>query len=99
MFSDQVACYEAIGIALQRAIPEPWSSIDVEAELDENSVDLLVMYDPAGRVGRGNIPDVPMLARYFFELSRLVSAAEKGFFKSCRYRLEQGGKYHAEFTY
>ena len=40
-----------------------------------------------------------MLARYFYELARLVSTKEKGLFKECEFTLLSDGKYDAHFTY
>jgi len=39
-----------------------------------------------------------MLARYFYELARLVSAEERGLFKTCTFLLQSGGEYDAQFT-
>ena len=40
-----------------------------------------------------------MLARNFYELARLLSTEEKGFFKSCIFKLYPSGKYDASYTY
>lgn len=40
-----------------------------------------------------------MLARYFYELARLVSTEEKGLFKRCEFTLDRNGRFDANYTY
>ncbi len=95
--SDQITCYQAIGNALSRAAPAGWSSIEASVTLAGSRVDAVVSYQAAQ--GSGYLTGVPMLARNFHELARLISTEEKGLFKSCIFRLYPSGKYDASYTY
>lgn len=97
-YDDPLQCYQKIGNLLSGAAPEAWSDIEVEALLDESSVDLLIMY--TDRFGnKKNIEYVPMLARAFHDLARLVSDEKKGFYKKCVLTLYSDGKFNVDFTY
>ena len=96
-FPDQLTCYKAIGAALSKAAPSGWSSIQADIVLSGSKVDAVVSYQAP--TGSGHLVGVPMLARYFHELARLVSTEEKGLFKSCSFKLEQSGQYHTDFSY
>jgi hypothetical protein len=97
-YNDPLQCYQKIGNLLTGAVPEAWNDIEVEALLDESSVDLLIMYsDESGR--KKNIDYVPMLARAFYDLARAVSDERKGFYKKCVLNLQPNGKFNVDFTY
>jgi hypothetical protein len=97
-FRDPIDCYQAIGIALSGAAPKGWRSITAEITLDGERVDAVVSFaDAANNVS--HLTGVPMLARYFYELARLVSTKEKGFFKKCIFFLNDAGAYDAKFVY
>lgn len=98
MFKDQIECYQAIGAALAKAAPPNWIKIDTEVALDGDRVDAIVSYVLSNNAA-GHLSGVPMLARYFYELARLVSSEEKGLFRSCVFNLHCDGKYDTEFTY
>jgi hypothetical protein len=46
-----------------------------------------------------DLPDVPMLGIWFYQLARLVSTEEKGFYKRCVFTLTQDGEYKANYEY
>ncbi|QDE40053.1 hypothetical protein FIV34_12920 [Luteibacter pinisoli] len=100
MFSDAIECYEAMGKALTSSARPPWTRILVDASLEGSRVDAVVSYwngqtdKPAGY-----LTGVPMLARYVYELARLVRDEEKGFFKKCHFDLRSDGKFNVEFEY
>jgi hypothetical protein len=94
---DQIACFQAIGKALSGAAPAGWSSIEANITLAGSRVDAVVSYQSTQ--GPGFLTGVPMLARHFYELARLISTEEKGLFKSCTFKLLSSGKYYASYTY
>ncbi|MDB5988338.1 MAG: hypothetical protein JWR16_3391 [Nevskia sp.] len=97
-FKDTLSCYEAIGETLANAAPAGWSNIEAEIKLSGIQIDAVVSYIEASG-SSGNLTGVPMLARYFYELARLVSTEDKGLFKSCTFSLQSSGKYDAKFIY
>ncbi|WP_426701364.1 hypothetical protein ACPPVV_18745 [Rhodanobacter sp. Col0626] len=94
---DQITCYQAIGNALSGVAPAGWSFIEANVTLAGSRVDAVVSYQAAQ--GSGHLTGVPMLARSFYELARLISTEEKGLFKSCTFKLYSSGKYDASYTY
>jgi hypothetical protein len=100
VFNDQIECNEAIARGMIRSVHEPWEEICLETDLDGNSTNLVLIYRPAGddEFSGNVIPDIK-LAGYMFELSRLVSTPEKGFFKRCIFTVHSDGRYKADFTY
>ena len=94
---DQITCFQAIGNALSGAAPAGWSSIEASITLAGSRVDAVVSYQAAH--GSGHLTGIPMLARNFYELARLLSTEEKGLFKSCIFKLYSSGKYDASYTY
>lgn len=99
MFRDQIECYQAIGSTLATAAKTPWNSIKAEIALKGSQVDAVVSYIDADSVAIGYLTGVPMLARYFYELARLVSTEEKGLFKHCVFTLDRNGRYDTNFLY
>lgn len=99
MFRDQIQCYQAIGSALATAAKNPWPSIKAEITLHNNQIDAVVSYIDAGSGVTGYLTGVPMLARYFYELARLVDTERGVFFKHCVFTLECNGRYDAKFAY
>jgi len=94
---DQIAYYQAIGKALSGAAPAGWSSIEANVTLAGSRVDAIVSYEAPQ--GPSYLTGIPMLARNFYELARLISTEEKGLFKSCTFKLHSSGKYDASYTY
>jgi len=94
---DQITCYQAIGKALAGAAPDGWASIEANVTLAGSRVDAVVSYQATQ--GSEYLTGVPMLARNFFELARLISTEEKRLFKSCTFKLYSSGKYDASYTY
>lgn len=99
MFKDVVECEQAIGHALASACRESWASISAEVQLDGVRVDAVVSYVRAGDGQVRFLSGVPRLALYFYELARLVSTPEKGFFTSCRFDLQSDGHYTSKVSY
>lgn len=64
-----------------------------------SQVDAVVSYIDADSGAIGYLTGVPMLARYFYELARLVSTEEKGLFKHCVFTLDRNGRYDTNFVY
>jgi hypothetical protein len=97
-YADPLECYQEIGNLLAKHAPEAWSEIEVEALLEGSSVDLLVMYtDKAG--SKKNIPYIPMLARTFYDLAKLVSDQQKGLYKKCLFKIKNDGDFKVDFVY
>ena len=94
---DQIICYQAIGKALADAAPAGWSSIEANITLAGSRVDAVVSYQATQ--GSGYLTGVPVLARNFYDLARIISTEEKGLFKSCTFKLYSSGKYDASYTY
>lgn len=100
MFNDAIECYQAMGKALAAAARNPWSRIAMDATLAGNRVDAVVAYwEGEDEKPKGYLTGVSMLARYVYELARLVSSEEKGLFKKCHFELNSDGKYRADFEY
>lgn len=99
MFQDATECYEAIGKALAASPKEPWTSIRAEIGLDGARVDAVVSYTRPSSEAPGYLTGIPMLARYFHELARLVSTEEKGLYKRCVFTLGQDGRFDTQFVY
>lgn len=99
MFKDSIECYQAIGQSLAKAVTQKWQEIEVAVTLDGSRVDTVVSYrsPPSGTISY--VAGVPMLARYFHELARLVSSEDKGLYKQCTFKLFPNGHYDANFTY
>jgi len=97
-FSDQIECCEAIGKTLANAAPSNWNKIIARIALDGDRIDAVVSYTLDTNV-EGHLSGIPMLARYFYELARLVSSEEKGLFKQCLFTLNCNGKYDAKYIY
>jgi len=97
-FRDQAECYRAIGEALAAAAPTGWRQIDAAIALDGARVDAVVScLEPSGQVK--HLTGIPRLASHFYDLVRLVSTEEKGFCKTCTFRLLPDGNYDSQLTY
>ena len=81
MFRNQMECYQAIGVTLPKAVPEPWTKITVETKLDGSPVDQSAAYPRKLNRATCDIAGVTMLARYFYELAKLISTPERAFSK------------------
>ncbi|GLQ94191.1 hypothetical protein [Dyella acidisoli] len=100
MFSDVIECYEAMGKTLASSARAPWTRILVDATLDGSRVDAVVSYwNGEAEKPAGYLTGVPMLARYVYELARIVGNEEKGFFKKCHFDLRGDGKFNVDFEY
>jgi len=102
-FSDVLECYEEIGKWLMEGVPAPWSHIVIEFEIieiddvSEYWIEYTPQRSPAKKkqffINDTNFDDC------FFQLAKLTSTAEKGFFRKCRFELDQDGSYNASFQY
>lgn len=100
MFSNPIECYQAIGNSLSGAAKEPWDRIVLDATLDDTRVDVVVGCWRNGETEAFlHLTGVPRLARFIYELARLVSTEEKGLFKKCIFTLYKGGKFNVDFVY
>lgn len=97
-FVDQIECYEAIAELLRISIKEPWDSIFLKVELYETSVNLESSYSTANEKGKEFLADY-RVAECFYDLARLISTPEKGFFKKCVFTLTRDGRYKIDFEY
>lgn len=102
-FSNPFECYEAIGRWLTEEAPEPWVSITAHftiVEIDDVSNEQLdyVPKKSPKKVKQFFIDDTGF-AECFFQLARLTSTPEKGFFKKCKFTLDQDGQYKVDFEY
>jgi hypothetical protein len=98
-FSDPIECYQAMGVCLSNAATEAWDRMEVDATLDGNQVDLVVGCWRADRAEAAYLTEIPRLGRYVYELARLVSTEEKGFFKKCFFTLHKDGTFRVDFAY
>lgn len=101
MFKDAIECYEAIGNALSDAATQhPWDRIVLDATMAEQHVDTVVAcWQNNQTTPVAYLTRVPKLARFIYELARLVSTDEKGLFKKCTFVLHDTGKFDVEFVY
>jgi len=97
-FKDQVDCYQAIGAVLASKAPAGWREIEAAITLSDARVDAVVSCTTASGQ-REYLTGVPMLARHFYELARLVSTEDKGLYKTCDFKLLASGKYESNFAY
>ncbi len=98
MFKDQVECYEAITNELVHIIKDQWDSVEIEAKTTgESSINIKAVYFNAR--GKHSIIDFVMIPRYFYELRKLVSTEDKGFYKVCKFKILNNGKYDTNFEY
>jgi hypothetical protein len=100
MFSDPIECYQAIGNALANSAKESWDRIVVDATLDDMRVDVVVgCWRDGEDAAVEYLTGVPRLARFLYDLARLVSTEEKGLYKKCSFVLYKDGNYNVDFSY
>jgi len=103
-FADVFECYEAIGRWLSEEAPEPWREITVEfgiIAIDDVS-EYVITYRPSGwRLWKRRqfFIDNTNFDNCFFSLAKLISTADKGFFRKCKYVLKKDGSYAISFEY
>ena len=98
LFNDPVGYYQAIANELVDIIKEPWTSVEVESVLFDESVDLEVVYFRPDGSEESRVRTV-MLADYFYELARVISNEEKGLYKKCKFVLKSDGNFDVDFEY
>lgn len=101
MFKDPIECYEAIGTALSNAaVKHSWDYICLDATLQDQQVDTVVeCWQKNQTEPVAYLTGIPKLARFIYDLARLVSTQEKGLFKNCNFTLYSGGKFDVNFIY
>jgi hypothetical protein len=103
-FKNAFECYDAIGRWLIEGAPEPWKRITIEFEIEvmDDVCEYCIFYTPKRwwrpREAQFFIDDTNF-TDCFYQLARLTSTLEKGFFKRCRFSLMQNGKYTTDFEY
>lgn len=97
-YVDPLECYEVLGTTLADHAGDDWNCVRAEANMDGHSVDLLVFVETASGE-QVNLPYVPMLARHFFDLRKLVSSEDKGLFNRCVFTVYSNGEFNVEFEY
>ena len=97
-FDDPVEYYQAIASELNEIINEPWVSVEVEAKLFEDSINLKVVYFRADGSRESDVDEI-MLPEYFYELAKVVSNEEKGLYKQCDFVLKNDGGFDVNFEY
>jgi hypothetical protein len=102
-FKNAFECYEKIGQWLSKEAPEPWEQITIDFEIIEidDVSEYMISYHPSQKkdsekqffIDDTNFDDC------FFELARLTSSRERGFFRKCRFILNKDGTYKSAFEY
>jgi hypothetical protein len=98
LFSDQEEYYQAIANELIEIIKEPWDSVEVEAKLFEDSINLKVVYLRPDGSSESDTEEI-MLPEYFYELARVVSDEKRGLYKRCIFALNSDGVFDVNFEY
>ncbi|WP_166110323.1 hypothetical protein [Pseudoalteromonas sp. Z9A5] len=97
-FNDPVEYYQAIANELNEIINEPWVSIEVEAKLFADSINLKIVFFRTDGSRESDVDEI-MLPEYFYELAKVVSNEEKGLYKQCDFILNNNGKFDVNFEY
>ncbi|MDP2571617.1 hypothetical protein Q8W40_05450 [Vibrio penaeicida] len=79
-------------------IKEPWTSIEIEAVLFDESIGLEVAYFRPDGSEESRVRTI-MLADYFYELAKVVSTEDKGLYKKCKFVLKNDGNFNVDFEY
>jgi hypothetical protein len=99
-----VVCLETIGRFLAQGAPEPWSEIAIKFTIIaiDDVCEYVITYKPKGyKRGRPKqfFVDETDFHDCFFELAKLSSTKDRGFFETCVYTLRADGSYSTDFTY
>lgn len=98
MFEHIDQFYEAIANELNTIFPEPWIKVEVEARRFEGSINIKVVYTKPDGNRESDVDEI-MLPEYFFDLAKVVSTPEKGFYKICNFTMDNKGKFDVTFEY
>ncbi|CCN72619.1 hypothetical protein [Vibrio nigripulchritudo] len=98
LFEEPLEYYQAIASELVETINETWISIEIEAILLEDSIELEVVYFRPDGSEESRVRSI-MLADYFYELARVVSNESKGLYKKCNFTLKSNGTFDVNFEY
>ncbi len=93
---DPIGYYQAIASELAEIINEPWEKVEVEAKRFEDSINLKIVYTRPDGSRESDVDEI-MIPEYFFNLAKVVSTTEKGFYKICNYVLYNTGKFDVNF--
>jgi hypothetical protein len=74
-------------------------ALTAEISLQGNRVDAVVSYSDLKSGETGYLTGVPMLAKYFYELARLIDIDGTDLFKRCVFTMDPNGHYDANFSY
>jgi hypothetical protein len=98
LYKDPVEYYQAIANELAEIIKDSWTSVEIEAVLFDESIDLEVVYFRPDGSEESRVRTV-MIADYFYELAKVVSTKEKGLYKKCKFILKNDGNFNVDFEY
>jgi len=102
-FANAFECYEEIARWLSEEVPEPWEQILIDFEIIEidDVSEYIISYHPSIKkyTEKQFFIDDTNFHDCFFELARLTSTKERGFFKKCRFVLNKDGTYKSAFEY
>ena len=101
--TNPIECYEDIGRWLSEAVPEPWKNITIDFEIEEidDVCEYCIVYRPTSneRLEKQFFVDDTRFYDCFYQLARLTSTIEKGFYKKCHFVLNHDGCYEVDFEY
>lgn len=98
MLQNEQQLYQLIGSEAVSQVPEEWSKIEIQAEIDDD----LSLFDAWYLTVQGNkkMLDVSFeLSDSFEKLRRLDSMSQKGKWSKCIFVLHPDGKFETDFSY
>ncbi|MGO3055360.1 MAG: hypothetical protein ACTID3_00340 [Halomonas sp.] len=90
--------YQAIADELMDVIQEPWTSIEIEATRRETSINTVIVYWRPDGTEESRV-NTRMIPRFLYDLAKVVSDEEKGFYKKCHFVLKNDGSFNVDFEY
>jgi hypothetical protein len=102
-FNNVFECYSEIGKWLSNEAPEAWEKITIDFRIIviDDVCEYVIDYVPdnSDTEERQFFIDDTNFWDCFYQLARLTSTLEKGFFKKCIFALYKNGKYKCDFEY
>lgn len=90
--------FQQIADIVTSLIPEAWTEVNVEAEVDEDLVDMCVWYnDQNDEEKYFKIPR--QLADCFVRLQKVTVDEDKGRWTKCLVTISSSGRFSADFSY